>query len=139
MSTEQRTETPNFQAESFMTRNVMVAPATVKGVAAGVSPATLDSSSGSAVPSAPIEDEETLWEGRYSPKNFVGRAICCGVFSVAWVALALATWGFGYTGLAWPTYAAGAAIVVYWFHPCFQVLSCTPQSLLPPHDRAGSS
>lgn len=46
--TEQRTEIPNLPAESFMTSNVIVAPAAVKGVAAGVSPATQDSSSGSA-------------------------------------------------------------------------------------------
>jgi hypothetical protein len=118
--TEHRTETPNFQAESFMTKNVIVAPATVKGVAASVSPATQDSSSRSAGAFSPVEDEETLWEGRYSAKNFLGRAICAGLFLCAWIVLALATWGFGYPALAWLTYGSGAAIVVYWFTLAFK-------------------
>jgi membrane protein YdbS with pleckstrin-like domain len=119
--TEHRTETPNFQAESFMTSHVIIAPTAIKGAAPGVSPATPDSSSRSDGAFSPIENEETLWEGRYSPKNFLGRAIWGGLFLLAWVGLALATWSFGYTGLAWLAYGAGAVIVLYWLTLAFKL------------------
>jgi hypothetical protein len=120
--TEHRTEIPSLQAESFMTSDVIVAPAAEKGVVAGASSATQDSSSDSAGAFSPLEDEKTLWEGRYSPKNFLVRAINAGILSLAWIMLAFVTWGgFGYEDLAWLTYATAAAIVFYWLSLAFKL------------------
>jgi len=61
-----------------------------------------------------LEGEETLWEGRYSLKNFVGRAIVGAVLTVVWIALATATWGFGRTSLAFLTYLLGFIVLIFW-------------------------
>jgi len=39
-------------------------------------------------------------ENHESIKNFLGRALLGGVLTVVWVPLAVATWGFGQTNLA---------------------------------------
>ena len=64
--------------------------------------------------------QETLWDGRYSPKNFLGRAIFAGLVVFAWVALALATWGFGHSGLAFVTYVTGGAALLYCLYMGFK-------------------
>ena len=111
--TEQQTEIPNLPAESFMTSNVIVAPAAVKGVAAGVSPATQDS-----LPVRPVLFPRLKTKKR-SGKAGTRRKIswdepsAAGSFySRGWHSR-LATWSFGYTGLAWLTYGTGAAILAY--------------------------
>jgi hypothetical protein len=107
---ENRSATANLKSEPFVANNLIVAAGTPPGVASD----TRLSQSNAAGDSSTLEEEKTLWEGRYSPRNFLGRAFCGGLFVVGWVALALATWIFGYTNLAWLTYTAGVAIVVYW-------------------------
>ena len=61
-----------------------------------------------------MEAEETIWEGRYSSRNFLGRAVCGALFAFAWVMLAIVTWGFGYANFNWLAYAIGVAVAVYW-------------------------
>jgi hypothetical protein len=58
--------------------------------------------------------EETIWEGQTSGKSFLVRSIVGEAFTAAWVALAVATWGFGYSNLTVLTYAFGAAILLFW-------------------------
>ena len=60
-----------------------------------------------------VEDEETLWEGRYSSKNFLGGRCCGGLFVLTVLALALATWGFGHPDLAFLTYMTGIGVALY--------------------------
>jgi len=40
-----------------------------------------------------IEGETPVWESRYAMKNFLGRLIGMGILSMAWLALAIYTWG----------------------------------------------
>jgi Bacterial PH domain len=61
-----------------------------------------------------IENEQTLWEGQTSSKNFVVRFLVGETFTIAWVALAVATWGFGYGNLTIPTVAIAVALLLFW-------------------------
>jgi membrane protein YdbS with pleckstrin-like domain len=111
-----QTATPDAPSESFpspdsfVTKNFIVDP----GAAPNLPVDNPVSAPGANGPTAGLEDEATIWEGRVSLKNFLGRAVFGGVLDVAWIALAIATWGFGYSGLAWVTYAGGAAVIAYW-------------------------
>jgi hypothetical protein len=58
--------------------------------------------------------EETLWEGQTSTKLFLPRILIGAAFSIAWVALASATWGFGYSGLAFIAWGSAAGLAIYW-------------------------
>ena len=69
-----------------------------------------------------MEAEETIWDGRYSVRNFLGRTVFAAVVSLAWVALAISTWGFGYSNLAWIAYATGFAVVAYSLSLGFKLL-----------------
>ena len=60
------------------------------------------------------ESEPTLWEGRTSPKTFLVRFVVGEVATIAWVGLAVATWGFGYANLSFLTYAVGIALLLFW-------------------------
>ena len=57
--------------------------------------------------------EETLWEGQTSGKSFLVRSIVGALFVAAWVVLATATWGLGYSNLTILTYISGAAILLF--------------------------
>ena len=58
--------------------------------------------------------EETIWEGQTSGKTFLVRTVVGAAFTAAWVALAVATWGFGYPDLIVLAYLFGAAILLFW-------------------------
>jgi hypothetical protein len=60
------------------------------------------------------ESEQTPWEGRTSPKNFLLKFLVGEASTIAWVGLAIATWGFGYEKLAFLTYALGFALLLFW-------------------------
>ena len=109
---ENQSATPNLQTEPFMTNNLIAAPGAAPGATAGVTSKSEASLSPSAEPSIGIEGEKTLWEGRYSAKNFLGRGIVGAFFLLAWMALAMATWGLGYN-LAFLAYGTGAAVLLY--------------------------
>jgi Bacterial PH domain len=111
--TENQTATPNVHNDPFTTNNLIVAPGEVPGVIPGVSAKPEESPTPQAGSSSGIEDEQTLWEGRYSAKNFLGRTIFGAFCLIAWLALALATWGFGYSALAFLTYVTGGAVLLY--------------------------
>ncbi len=57
--------------------------------------------------------EATLWEGQTSGKSFLVRSVVCALFAAAWVVLAVATWGFGYSGLTILTWLFGAATLLF--------------------------
>jgi membrane protein YdbS with pleckstrin-like domain len=116
---ENQTATPNLQAGPFMTNNLIAAAGAAPEAVAGSSSKPEDSSLPSAGVSSGLEDEQTLWEGSYSAKNFLGRAIFGALFVLGWAVLALTTWGFGYANLAFLTYATGGAVLLYC---CFTAL-----------------
>ena len=60
------------------------------------------------------DDEETLWEGQTSSKNFLVRFVVGEAFTVAWGGLAVATWGFGYSNLNILTIRVGAVLLLFW-------------------------
>jgi hypothetical protein len=58
-------------------------------------------------------DEQTLWEGQPSAKNFLVRSVVGGLLSMGWAALALATWTFGYSGLAFWAWSSGVVLLIF--------------------------
>ena len=60
------------------------------------------------------ESEQTLWESRTSPKTSLVGFLVGEAITVAWVGLAIATWGFGYANLSFLTYALGFALLLFW-------------------------
>lgn len=60
------------------------------------------------------EGEEVLWEATYSMRNFLGRIGFRAVLTIAWLALAIETWGRGYNNLAVLTISLGVVLVVFW-------------------------
>jgi hypothetical protein len=116
---ENQTATPNLQTGPFMTNNLIAAAGAAPEAIAGPSSNPEESFSPSAGSSSGLEVEETLWEGSYSAKNFLGRAIFGALFVLGWAALALTTWGLGYSNVAFLTYATGGAVLLYC---CFTAL-----------------
>ena len=55
--------------------------------------------------------EEVMWEARYSMKNFIGRIAVRAGLALAWVALAVYTWGYGHPGLSIVTNIAGLVLL----------------------------
>ncbi len=60
------------------------------------------------------EEESTLWEGQTSSKNFMVRFLVGETLTIGWVALAVATWGFGYAKLDILTAGIGAVLLLFW-------------------------
>jgi membrane protein YdbS with pleckstrin-like domain len=69
--------------------------------------------------------EETLWEGRPSTKNYVVRVLLGGVLSIAWVVLAVATWSYGYSGLAFVAWGSAAVLAIFWVLTAVKVFRTT--------------
>jgi membrane protein YdbS with pleckstrin-like domain len=61
-----------------------------------------------------VEGEIVVWEARYSKRNFIGRLIVRTILTIAWLVLAVFTWGRGHENLAVPAWMALAVIVVLW-------------------------
>ena len=61
-----------------------------------------------------VEGEVTVWEARYSKKNFVGRLAFRILMTVGIAILAYYTWGEGYTQYAVPTWAGLIIVAVLW-------------------------
>jgi len=62
-----------------------------------------------------VEGEVVVWEARYSKRNFIGRLMVRGALTVAWLVLAIYTWGWGHENLAIPAWIALAVVAVLWF------------------------
>jgi membrane protein YdbS with pleckstrin-like domain len=69
--------------------------------------------------------EATLWEGQPSTKNYVVRVLVGGVLSIAWVVLGVATWGYGYSSLAFLAWGSAAAIAIFWALTAVKVFRTT--------------
>ena len=110
MPTQNQETTRSLSSEPYVTSNFT----TVTGAAPILAAGQTVSEPCPEGPTSGFENEETVWEGRCSIRNFLGRALLGGVAFLASVAVALATWFFGYPDLAWLAYASGVTVVVYW-------------------------
>ncbi len=69
-------------------------------------------------------EETTLWEARYSLKNFIGRVVSRVVATVAWLALAVYAWWFDPSNLTLKTLTAilGGFLAISWLYLGWRVL-----------------
>jgi len=82
---------------------------------AGIIPGSVDRETAEETPlGVGVEGEVVVWEARYAMRNFVGRIAARIFLTVAWIALAIYTWGYSDGGLGIVTGAAGAAVLVLW-------------------------
>lgn len=61
-----------------------------------------------------VEGEEVVWEAGYSLWNFVGRLTTRALLTLAWVGLAVYTWGMGHRDLNAITIVLGIVLGVLW-------------------------
>jgi hypothetical protein len=67
-----------------------------------------------------IEGEETIWEGNYSSKNFLGRILIGGLLTLGWLYLAFRTFGADSTvSSIWVT-GFGIVVLFYWLNLGFR-------------------
>jgi len=60
------------------------------------------------------EGETTVWEARYSMKNFLGRLTFLILLTVAWFAWAVYTWGYGHDEMQILPILAGMVVAIGW-------------------------
>ena len=72
---------------------------------------------------AGVEGEETVWEGRYSMKNFIGRLTFRTLLTIGWIALAVYTWGYGNeAGFQVIAVLAGIVLLVLWVTLIYRII-----------------
>ena len=60
------------------------------------------------------EGEEVVWEARYSLRNFLGRITVRVLLTIAWIALAVTTWGYGRNDHEFVTIILGVGLLILW-------------------------
>ncbi|GAC1449899.1 MAG: hypothetical protein NVSMB9_34000 [Isosphaeraceae bacterium] len=61
-----------------------------------------------------IDGEEVVWEASYSMRNFLGRIAVRVLLTIAWIALAIETWGNHHEDWAFASIALGIVLVALW-------------------------
>jgi membrane protein YdbS with pleckstrin-like domain len=75
------------------------------------------------VQGAGIEGEEVVWEARYAMRNFIGRIAFRIVLTVAWLALAVYTWGYrNENDLGVLTAIAGGIVALLWLQLIYRMV-----------------
>jgi len=69
-----------------------------------------------------IEGEQTVWEARYSMKNFTGRLAARTVLSLGWIALAVYAWGEGHPNAQLPTILLGILLGLAWLQLLYRIV-----------------
>jgi hypothetical protein len=107
--------TPQPEVEPILDGPVIVAPGAPGAI---VQPAAQGDDEASETTGPGIEGEETVWEGHYSGRNFIGRMIFGGLLVLLWLYLFFYTWRTAQANQAsgWSLWSIGAGIVVlgYW-------------------------
>jgi len=107
--------TPQSQVEPVMDGPVIVAPGAPGAIVQPAAP-TADEASETIGPG--IEGEETVWEGHYSGRNFLGRIAFGGLLVLCWLALVFYNWRITPADQAggWSFWSVLAGIIVigYW-------------------------
>jgi hypothetical protein len=117
LTNELMTETtPQPQVEPVMDGLVIVAPGAPGAI---VQPKVTEPDKEADEPTGPgIEGEETVWEGHYSGRNFIGRMLFGGLLVVCWLYLffsrALSAQGAGATGWSIWAIIVGLVVLGYW-------------------------
>jgi membrane protein YdbS with pleckstrin-like domain len=98
---------PNTPTQVVTSEVAMVHPASAEPVVEEHGPAVAQAPRVAAAeqpagdrPGTGLDGEETIWEARYSLKNFLFRFALAGALVLAWVALAVATWGTSQPNIA---------------------------------------
>jgi hypothetical protein len=106
--------TPQPQVEPLVDGPLIVAPGAPGAI---VQPACTESEETQATETngPGIEGEETVWEGHYSGRNFIGRMAFGGLLVALWVFLFFYNWGAARAG-GWSfwTILAGIIVIGYW-------------------------
>ncbi len=70
-----------------------------------------------------IDGEETVCEGHYSGKNFLGRMVLGGLLVLVWLTLALRTWAApSQSGWFFWTTVLGICVLLYWLNLGYRYL-----------------
>jgi membrane protein YdbS with pleckstrin-like domain len=114
LTDEPMTETtPQTPVETLADGPVIVAPGAPGAI---VQPVSVPDEAGVQGPGT--EGEETIWEGHYSGRNFLGRLVFGGLLALAWLLLIVRGWravqGQQASGWSFWTLAAGVIVAVYW-------------------------
>jgi hypothetical protein len=107
--------TPQPQVEPVMDGPVIVAPGAPRAIVQPV----VETPDEAAEPHGPgIEGEETVWEGHYSGRNFIGRMIFGGLLAGLWLFLFFNTWrtatGTQASGWSFWDILLGLIVLGYW-------------------------
>ena len=109
------------QSATAMTSNVIIAPAAAQPILEEIPAET----AGAHAPEAAgpgIEGEETVWEGHYSFKNFLGRILLGALLTLAWLILAVYTWGLDHRNVTFWAILLGIGLLVYWVSLAYRYL-----------------
>jgi hypothetical protein len=111
--------TPETQAEHVVDVPVAEGAVIVAPGAPGAivqPPAAVEDTSEAAGPG--VEGEATVWEGRYSGRNFIGRMLFGGLLVLLWLLLAFDGWrtarGTGASGWTFWDIIVGIVVLGYW-------------------------
>ena len=69
-----------------------------------------------------VEGEETIWESRYSKRNFIGRIAFRVMLTIGGLALAYYTWGAGHENLAPLAWIALVAVGIFWITLIYRMI-----------------
>jgi len=70
---------------------------------------------------AGVEGEEVVWEGRYAMKNFLGRLTFRILLTIAWIGLAVYTWGYNGENIAPLTIIVGVVLLLLWLGIIYRI------------------
>jgi membrane protein YdbS with pleckstrin-like domain len=123
LTNEPMTEsTPQPQVESLTNGPVIVAPGAPGAIVQPVDP-EIEESKAEDTPGPGIEGEETVWEGHYSGKNFLGRIAFGGLLVALWLFLiSYLNWGGQGGGWSAWTIAGGLIVLAYWVNLGYRYL-----------------
>ncbi len=116
MLTDQTTmePTPQPPIEPMTDGSVIVSPGAPGAIVQPVASPTDESE----VARPGIEGEETIWEGHYSGRNFIGRLIFGALLAVLWIVLAFGGWWSTRenpaSGWSFWAIAGGIVVLLYW-------------------------
>jgi len=69
-----------------------------------------------------IDGEEVVWEARYAMKNFIGRLTVRTLLTIAWITLAVYTWGYSDGSIAVLTVVSGIALLILWVALLYRII-----------------
>jgi len=69
-----------------------------------------------------IDGEEVVWEARYAMKNFIGRLTVRTLLTIAWITLAVYTWGYSDGSIAVLTVVSGIALLLLWVALLYRII-----------------